>query len=169
MSHKPFRSIPGLFLLALLGAPVAHALDSDRQQAIEIEADRVEIDERLGHSIYSGHVRFSQGSLGIEADRITLFRRQGRVTRLLIEGSPARLKQIPEGQQVPMQAEARNMEYLADGEHLILRGQAEVRQNGNRFRSEVIHYDLASDSLKAGQDEPGTGERVRITIQPPGG
>lgn len=152
-------------LTGLLAGPAAQALDSDRQRPIEIEADRVDIDEHQGLSLYSGHVRFSQGSLHIQADSISLELANGTLKRLLIKGQPAVLTQTPEGKQEDMRAQAQQMEYLTGQNQVTLKGRAEVRQGGNTFRSETIHYDLGKDTLSAGQTEDS--ERVRITIQPP--
>ena len=56
------------------------------------------------------------------------------------------------------------MEYFTSPEKIILTGQAEVDQSGDVLRSERIEYDVATDKVNAGTDQPN--ERVRITIQP---
>ena len=56
----------------LIVAACASALDSDREQPIQIEADEAVRDEMVGETRYEGNVVLTQGSLRITADRIAI-------------------------------------------------------------------------------------------------
>lgn len=154
-----------LLLAALLGlaaAPGALARTEDRKAPMDIEADRsdaVLTDD--GESRLQGNVRITQGSLDVRADSAVIMRRGGAIARVVLEGSPAVLRQVDdEGN--PMQADARRIEYDLSGDVVVLTGDVVVAQSRGTLRGERITYDLGSGRVDAG----GDGGRVRMTIQP---
>ena len=153
--------------LAWAVATPAWALSSDRDQPIELEADSARIDERTGVSVYTGNVKLIQGSRRLDADRLTV-ERTAEGDRLVAEGRPATFSQQPDDKPEPVEGRALHIDYHTGQEQVILTGEAEVWQGGNRFASERIVYDASSDTVRGGQASPGSqpGERVRITIQP---
>lgn len=162
MNKRPIP--PALAILALLYTVAAGALSSDKDQPIHIEADRADLDERRGISVYRGGVVMTRGTLRITGDEITLYVRDDTVRKAVAVGTPATYRQRPDGREEDIRAEARRMEYHAEQNKVILLGGALLQQGGNMFRSERIEYDLARDVVNAGG---GTGnERVRVIIQP---
>ncbi len=159
------RSVTLLLTLAWSGG--GWALSGDNAQPIELEADSARIDERSGVSIYTGNVKLIQGSRRLDADRLTV-ERTAAGDRLVAEGQPATFSQQPDDKPEPVEGRALHIDYHTGQERVILTGKAEVWQGGNRFASERIVYDVASDTVRGGQASPGSqpGERVRITIQP---
>ncbi len=160
-----------LLALALwLGiAPGASALSSDRDQPINIRADRVRIDEHKGISEYSGHVELTQGSIVLTADQLTVYQSQGKLQRIEARGTPARFKQLPDNSRKAIEAYAEQMEYLAGSERLLLTGQARVTQGGNVFSGHTIAYDTRRSTVSARKDDSESGGgRVHAIIQPAG-
>ena len=159
------RTAALLFALAWPGA--SWALSSDSAQPIELEADSARIDERTGVSVYTGNVKLIQGSRRLDAERLTV-ERTAEGDRLVAEGRPATFSQQPDDKPEPVEGRALHIDYHTGQEQVILTGEAEVWQGGNRFASERIVYDASSDTVRGGQASPGSqpGERVRITIQP---
>ena len=156
-----------LFVLACGWSGQVAALSSDREQPIELEADSAHIDERTGVSVYTGNVKLTQGSTKLLADRLTVERGEDG-NRVVAEGQPATFSQQPDDKPEPVEGRAKTIDYHTGRERVILTGSAEVWQGGNRFASERIVYDTATDTVRGGQASPGAkpGERVRITIQP---
>lgn len=156
-----------LFLaLALLLPTPAAALESDRYQPIHVQADRLELDNRLGISTYRGNVVLEQGSLRLEADVLVVHRKGDALDRLEAEGRPVRFRQLPDGSTEMIEGEARRLEYRAAQDQLLLQGTASVRQAGNLFSGERIEYDIVKSRVRAsGQTDDGDG-RVRAIIQP---
>jgi lipopolysaccharide export system protein LptA len=153
-----------LSLILPLLSGTAQALSSDRNQPMDVEADRADIDDKRGVSVYRGNVKITQGTLRLTAEELTLHTRDGEVVRAIAVGKPATYRQRPDGKDQDVEAEALKMEYFADRQKLILTDKASVRQAGDSFRSERIDYDIAADVVKGGTGSPG--DRVRITIQP---
>jgi len=157
--------IAHLTLIVALATPSwCLALSSDRSQPMMIEADRVELDDATGVSIYTGNVKVTQGTLVLTGDRMTVHNQGDDVEKVLMDGTPATYKQRPDGKEHDVHAKSKRMEYYTDPERIILLEQAEVDQAGDVLRSERIVYDVVKDQVNAGTDQPN--ERVIITIQP---
>ena len=140
------------------------ALSTDRNQPMSIEADRVELDDGKGISVYHGNVKVTQGTLVLTGETMMVYNKGDQVDKVVMEGEPATYQQRPDNKDKDVRAKALRMEYYTDPEHIILLKDAEVEQEGDRLRSERIEYDVVKDKVKAGTDQPN--ERVHITIQP---
>jgi lipopolysaccharide export system protein LptA len=159
------KSIKHLIVISLFAWPmISWGLSSDRQQPMLIEADRVELDDAKGISVYRGRVKVTQGSLILTGETMTVHTKGNAVEKVVMEGTPATYQQRPDNKEQDVHAKALRMEYYTDPEHIILLKQAEVEQQGDVLRSERIEYDVANDQVSAGTDQPD--ERVHITIQP---
>jgi lipopolysaccharide export system protein LptA len=160
------RAAAASSLLLLLTAPPAHALKSDQDQPVYLEADSVELDEQKSESVYKGDVQVQQGSMQILADEVTVHhypdRRPEHITAI---GAPAKYRQEIEGQKQEVHAEALRMEYDAGKDELTLIGQAVLYQGQDTFRNDRIVYDRATAQVKAGTIAQGK-ERVKIRINP---
>lgn len=153
----------GVLLLGMLSQ--AWALRSDRNQPIDIKADRVEVDQREQVSHYIGNVRMEQGSLKINADEVVVYMVKGKLHKIVINGNPARFEQQPENQKEVVTSQADNMEYYAGEERLLLKHNAQVNQGGNQFRGDFIEYDTLTSTVKANKAE-NSSSRVHAIIQP---
>ena len=82
-------------LFALTGA---QALESDRQQPLEVNADST--DGMLGDGITTlkGNVEIRQGTLLIRADQAEVDKTDGKVRRITLRGNSASLQQEIEDQ-----------------------------------------------------------------------
>lgn len=168
------RRVHGVLVLLLLAwGAVALALPDDQRQPIQIEADGVEIDDGRQVSIYTGSVDVRQGSMHLQADRVTVHHRQSRQPhRIVAEGRPARFRQLAKKGGKEVKARALRIEYDANKEEVVLIDQAVLTQGKDSFRSDRILYDRRKAVVKAGAAVAGSGakkgERVRITIDPGG-
>lgn len=140
------------------------ALSTDRSKPMSIEADRVELNDGKGVSVYHGNVKVSQGTLRLTGDTMTVHNKGDKVEKVIMEGSPATYRQRPDNKDQDVRAHALRMEYFSDPEYIVLQKEAEVEQEGDKLRSERIEYDVARDKVNAGTNQPN--ERVHITIQP---
>lgn len=158
-------------LAALLGmslwfaGPTAVALESDRQQPIELAADSVDIDEAKGVSVYKGDVDLRQGSIHLRADLVTVHQSAGKTSKIVAEGRPVKFKQ--QSAKGPVKGEARRVEYQVGSENLVLAGDAVLIQGKDTMRSDRIVYDRVRSVVKAGAAAQGK-QRVRISIEAPG-
>ena len=155
-----------LVALLLGGGPAAHALKTDQDQPVYLEADSVVLDEQKSESIYTGHVQVRQGTMQLLADQVTVHhypdRRPEHITAI---GSPAKYQQEIEGQKEDVHGEALRMEYDAGKNELTLIGNAVLYQGKDTFRNDRIVYNRATGEVKAGSIVQGK-DRVRILVNP---
>lgn len=159
------RLLTSLALLLLMSAGTAPALQSDLQQPITVEADGMDIDENRRTNTYHGNVVLHQGTITLKADKVTVIQgsKPGESNRVVAEGTPATLQQLPDGKQEYVVGRAQRMEYSVDSETLVLTGNASLRQGQDNFKSDRIIYDRAKAVIRAGASAQGS-QRVRVTI-----
>lgn len=150
--------------LLLLLSPTLKSLPDDRNQAIEISADRAVRDERAGFTLYSGDVVLDQGSLHIEADRLTIFHDRESADRIIADGEPARLRQQPTLEDAPIHAEARRIVYFKSRERVVLTNAARIEQDGAIVSGESIQYLMAEQRVLADASREDRSDRVQVTI-----
>ena len=151
-----------LLLMLLLPAAVL-ARSTDRNQEMQVDAtgaDAVLNDD--GESILTG-VTITQGTMQIEASKATITRSKGDITRIVLDGSPARLQQENDNGEL-MRARAQRIDHNPVTEVIVLTGAVEVDQGTNTMRGERITYDTKSGRLNA--DGGGGDGRIRMTIKP---
>ena len=155
------RRLCGAALLCLAG-PVM-ALDSDRQQPIYIDADRVEMDEAKGLNTYTGAVVVVQGTMQINSDTLVIHTENRKPIRYVATGKPARYKQQPKPNEGDVVATSREMEYVIGDKKLNLRGDAHITRQGDVFQGDQLVYDTVRDLVTG---SGGEGGRIRMIIQP---
>jgi len=158
-----------LFVLVNLFINNAVAREADGNLPMNIEADRMVINEKKGLSRYLGHVRISQGSRIISGDSIIIHSKNDKVNKVVIKGKPASFIQLNDNNE-QTHASSLEMIYLVDKEILIMQQQAVLKQKDNVFKSERISYNTAKDIISAGDPSgaPADNEsqRVKITLHP---
>ncbi len=154
----------GLAVIAVLLASAAQALPSDREQPIRISADQALRDEREGFTEYTGNVRLQQGSLQIQANKLTIFHRQEAADRIVAEGSPARLQQQPATDKAVIHAAALSIEYFKSQERVKLSREARIEQEGSIVTGNTIDYFMAEQRVKADAGRREDGGRVEVVI-----
>ncbi len=136
---------------------------TDRDQPIEIEAQRAVRDDQQGLSVYEGAVTVSQGTTKIWADKVSLHSRGDKISLIRCEGKPARFQQIAKPEDGPLTATANTLEYDPDTSVITLIGNARLEQQGSSLRGERVRYDLTNERVEAQGDDAGN-QRVRIVI-----
>jgi len=155
-----------LMLLAVcLCATPSWGLEPQSDLPIEVQANRVVLNERTGTSEYVGDVRLSQGPISISADRLIVQQREANVTRLVVEGQPARFEQEGGDEYEAVRAEAGKMEYDAAAQRLFLSREVRVWHGRSQFQGEHIEYDTVKRIVYAGSAEGGK-ERIQAIIHP---
>jgi lipopolysaccharide export system protein LptA len=164
-------------MLLLTLSPGICALESDKDQPIEIEADTGELDDIKNISIYRGNVITIQGTIYMTGDKMAVYYTEDdQMDYMIMEGRPATYKQLPDDSSVYDYAEALTMEYYELKEYVILIEEALVTQEGLRFSGDRIEYDTKLSQVKAwsnkttvkpGEEKaaPKKKDRVKITIK----
>lgn len=159
-----------LLLTSLVGLQAAYALESDRDQPVEIESDSAEFDDNAGLTTYRGNVRLIQGTIELLADEIQLRTEDDEIVELIASGRPARYEQLPEPDAEKLIAQSNRIRYLLDQDMIELSGNASLSQQGTTLSGGTILYDVRKHILKASSDssEQNTTERVRVVLPPLG-
>ncbi|MCK4743047.1 MAG: lipopolysaccharide transport periplasmic protein LptA [Sulfuriflexus sp.] len=159
-------------LITLLFPFQAMALNTDSDQPMNIEADRVDIDDEKGTNIFTGNVVITRGSIRISGDKVVVYRdKEKNLDKIHSTGNPAHFQQTPDNKNVPVISEAKELFYDAVKEILIMRRNGKIIQGGDTFTGDHIIYDskrnkiTAKQSKSTGGSKSGKG-RVHITIQP---
>jgi len=177
---SPRNNILRLLLVLLLAGPwqANNALSTDEKQPIEIEADSAELDDLNNVSIYRGDVIATQGSIRMTGDIMTIhFTDDNDMEILVMEGTPAHYRQLPDNSDVYDEAEALTMEYYELKNMVVLIEEANVRQERSSFSGDRIEYDTILNKVNAWSNpapvdgvntttEPKKKQRVKIIIKP---
>jgi len=156
-----------LCLGLLVAGPVA-ALTEDTEQPIRIVADEAVRDEKTGLTVYQGNVQMDQGSIRVEAEKITVYRIETEGDKIVAEGSPAHMRQQPEPDSPFMHAWGGIIEYYRTEGRIQLRDKAQLEQDGSTVRGDKIDYFVEEQLVKAAasDDGNGTASRVEVVIPP---
>ncbi|VAW96873.1 hypothetical protein MNBD_GAMMA23-1354 [hydrothermal vent metagenome] len=157
---------PLFLLIAVILLPsVSFALSSDQDQPIKIKADNVKLNEKTGISVYNGNVIFTQGSLILKGNKIVIHQPDGRVSKIIVTGKPARFQQQQDNVNQLVQAKAGKMEFITDDERVYLSQNASVSQGANLLKGEQIEYNTRNSTVTA-QKGTGNKNRVHAVIEP---
>ena len=169
--HKIALSL--VFVMMVSGA---HALSTDSQQPIEIEADFAELDDAEGRTVYVGNVIVTQGSIRMTGDKLRVhFSADKDLEHVYMEGRPAIFKQTPDGNKEDVQGEGLLIEYHAKESTLHLIQKAKLTQGDRLFEGDRINYDTQKSVITARaqprSETPASGTppkrgRVKIIIPP---
>lgn len=152
-----------ILLTGLIGVPPAWAADAEKQP-VQVEADRLEIDEQRDLSIYQGNVLIIQGELRLQADRVEIRGAQGKAEQMIATGKPVKFQSRPAKGGKPVNGEAGRLEYVLNDDVVTLIDNAKLTQDQDVFSSERIQYDRKRSLIKGGAAVGGT--RIRMLIQP---
>ena len=157
-----------LLALGLSGTVLAQNID--RTQPIQIEADRVEIDDRAKTQTWEGNVVLSQGTLQIRADALHVIQGNAGFARGIATAYGdrlARFEQRRDGTEHWIRGEAERIEYDAATEVARLYRRARVDSNGDVVSGPFIEYDARSENYTVRNDrDSGARGRVRAVLQP---
>jgi len=167
--HPAIRTGPwlfaGLVLMGLLSSSLPlMALESDRQQPLEVNANST--DGTLGDGVTTlrGNVDIRQGTLHITADEAEVNKVDGKVNSVTFRGKPAFLEQEIEEQGL-VQAEANTIDYQVASGLVTLTGNADVTHPQYQISGESLTYDLNVQHFEGSGDENGNG-RINILLDP---
>lgn len=157
--------IPTLSLL--ISANGAVALQGDLSQGINTESDQVEWDEQKLMTTLTGKVVITQGSIRIEADKVTVQwvfdpeANKNVIKDLTCNGSPALFQQA-DAESGLVVGKASTIFYDHTNEKVELTKDANLSsEDGSQMSSDSIMYDLSTGGMSAGKNE-----RVK-TVFPP--
>ena len=171
------RRLGTTLVLAALTFP-AHAEKADREKPINLEADRMSMDDINKVQVYEGNVILTQGTLQIRTAKLVVTQdadgfQKGVATSG--ENGLARFRQKREGKDEWIDGEAERIEHDAreDTTQFFIRGW--VRSGQDEVRGPYISYNALTEKYLVtngrGESQSAVGvpqARVRAIIQPKG-
>lgn len=154
--------LPFCLALAVLSAPVF----ANRNEAIAVNADYAERNEITGLTEYRGNVIIRQGTTMINADRVIIYYKNDKVSRISCTGAPASYQQSSAIDDTLMIARAETVEYLVFENVINLTSNASLTRNGTSIKGDTITYDLIKGTWKAAGNEDGEQKRIQLVIPP---
>lgn len=159
--------------LCLLTSQPALAEKADRDKPMQLEANRVSIDDAKKIQILEGDVVVTKGTMILKADRIVITEDQYGFQKGTAFGNKsqlARFRQKKEGKDEYVDGEAERIEYDTNSEVAELFHRAWIKSAEDQVKGDYIRYDAVSEKylVTAGQsrDPKAPPPRVRAVIQP---
>lgn len=159
----------GAGLAAGLASPSVFALESDRSAPIQVEADRLDLDDRAGTAVYTGDVRIVQGSMILTGNRVEIQRNdQGQLTRATATGQRAYLEQKPSPEEPVVKGWGRTVIYHVAERRMELINEAELHKANDTFDGAYLEYFLDRRVVQARSSAEGVDgtQRIRMTLEP---
>ena len=160
-----------VLVAALALAKTACAERADRDKPINLEADRVTIDDAKKVSVFEGNVVVTQGTLVIRADRMVVREDAQGFNHGTAYGNLANFRQKRDGVDEYIEGEAERIEYDTKAERLELFNRAQMKRGNDEVRGSYISYEQPTEFFKVvGAQQQASGSatpgRVRAVIQP---
>ncbi|MDQ7731470.1 lipopolysaccharide transport periplasmic protein LptA [Halomonas sp. SpR1] len=154
-----------LFALAM---PLSALAQTAQQAPVEVEADRLDLDQRAGTAVYTGDVEIRQGEMQLRGDRVEIKRNEaGELSTATATGERAYLRHQAQGQDGPTEGWARRVIYHVAERRVELIDQAELTQQEDKFSGGRLEYFIDREVIQARSDVEGSEpQRIRMTLQP---
>lgn len=137
-------------LVALVCAP-SQGLPDDPEQPLTIDADNGTYnDDPNGTLELSGNVQIQQGSLRMEASRITATKRDGKLHRVVATGeedAPVQFRQRINPNEPPVRAHAETVDYNIAEQNTKLTGDAFLSTGESKYTGGTIIWDMKENRV----------------------
>lgn len=162
-----------VFLILASLAQSALAERADRDKPLQLEANRISIDDAKKIQILEGDVVVIKGTMVLRADRVVVTEDQYGFQKGVATGGKdglARIRQKREGKDEYTDGEGERIVYNTNTEVAELFHRAWVKSGEDQVRGDYIWYDAVSEKylVTAGKkrDPKGPPARVHAVIQP---
>jgi lipopolysaccharide export system protein LptA len=156
---------------ALLAINV-YAEKADRSKPINVESDRVTVDDVKQLSVFDGNVVLTQGSMTIRGDRMEVRQDKEGFKQGTVWGKRAYFRQRREGTNECIEGWGERVEYDSRADKVQLFTRAALKRGDDEVSGDYISYDATTEFFqvigggsKAASDNNPQG-RVRTVLQP---
>ena len=168
------KILPSLIATVLLVWTLsAHAEKADRDKPIQVEAQKITIDDAKKIQILEGNVVLTKGSIIIQSDRLVITEDAYGFQKGTAFGGPgglARFRQKREGREEYVDGEAERIEYDTRSEIAELFHRAWISSGEDQIKGDYIWYDSIGEKYLATagetRDPKAPPTRVRAILTP---
>lgn len=156
----------------LAASGVAHAERADREKPINIESDRVTVDDIKQLSVFEGKVVLTQGTMVIRGDRMEVRQDKEGFKLGTVWGDLAYFRQKREGLDENVEGWGERIEYDSRADKVQLFKRAAMKRGDDDVAGDYISYDATTEFFQVigGGSKTATANnpegRVRAVIQP---
>ena len=165
--------VAGLALALLLAmAPPTRAEKADRDKPVNLEADRVTVDDAKQIAVFEGNVVLTQGTLQIRGNRMEIRQDKDGFRHGTTWGNLAYFKQKRDGVDEYIEGWAERIEYDGRAEKVQMFTRAMMKRGDDEVRGDYISYDSPTEfyEVKGGGTKAATannpGGRVQVMMVP---
>ena len=157
---------------ALFAAMPAQAEKADRSKPVNLEADRVTVDESKQTATFEGNVVLTQGTLMIRGDRMIVQQDADGFKTGVAQGNLASFRQKRDGLDEYVEGFAERIEYDSKADKVQMFNRAHLTKGNDDVRGNYISYDATTEFFRVtggGKQAATAGNpegRVRAIIQP---
>lgn len=161
-----------VFACAMNAPSAVWAERADRDMPVNLESDRVDLDDSKKEAVFEGNVTLTQGTLLIKADKIIVKQDADGFQYGIAYGSPAHFRQKREGFDDFIEGFSERVEYDGKADKVQLFANARIQRGRDEVRGDYISYNAITEFFQViggGKTAatPGNPQgRVRAVIQP---
>ncbi|MDD5177167.1 MAG: lipopolysaccharide transport periplasmic protein LptA [Sterolibacterium sp.] len=167
--------VPSAFLFALSLSALAEK--ADRDKPVNLEADRITIDDAKKVNVFDGNVQLVQGTLVIRSEKLVVTQDAEGFQSGVATGGPgglAHFRQKREGKDEYVEGEAERIVHNGKLEKTEFFQRAHVKSGQDEVRGQYISFDGKNENYLVSSSPagtiaaavPGEDKRVRAVIQP---
>ena len=170
-SHR-LAAVTALAVVMLGVALPAGAERADREKPVNLEADRVDLDDAKKEAVFVGAVTLTQGTLTIKADKIIVKQDAEGFQYGIAYGSPAHFRQKREGYDEYIEGYSERLEYDGKADKVQMFTNARIERGGDEVRGDYIAYNAVTEFYQViggGKSAATSGNppgKVHVVIQP---
>lgn len=158
-------------VIMLVSHAGAYAEKADREKPINIEADKVTLDDNQKVSVFEGNVILTQGTTKITANKINVRQEKDGNQKATAIGKPATFRTKRDGVEEYVDGSADRVEYDAKTDKVELFTNAWLRRDKDEVRGNYVSYEGTTEFYQAlGGGTPNasstTPGRVTVVMQP---
>lgn len=172
-NFKTFETCALSLSAALLCAmpTIGYAEKADREKPINLEADKVSLDDNKKESVFEGNVILIQGTTKITAAKITVIQEKDGSQKATALGKPATFRSKRDGAEEFVDGNAEKIVYDSKTDKVELFTNAWLKRDKDELRGNYVSYEGSTEFYQAiggsssanNSTMPG---RVSVTMQP---
>ena len=167
------RLAAAVAVAAALSSPVPCLAErADRDKPVNLDADRVDLDDAKKEAVFVGAVRLTQGTLTIKADKIIVKQDAEGFQYGIAYGNPAHFRQKRQAYDEYIEGFAERLEYDGKADKMQMFTNARIQRGGDEVRGDYISYNAVTEYFQVIGGAKSTATtaspqgRVHAVIQP---
>lgn len=172
-NHSKLFALCSLIALSYVNCSPSLAERADREKPMNIEADRMSLDDLRKESVFDGNVVLTQGTMVLKADRVTVKQDAQGFNSGVATGKPAYFRQKREGFDEYVEGFGERVEYDGKVEKLQIFTNARVKRGEDEVKGDYITYNAVTEFYEVLSSKGSTtaspsapSQRVKAVIQP---